>query len=540
MASRTWAISLGVLVGAAVLVVTACESPPEPKAVTDAEPALSETVLSEDEKHDELRSGEHEIEFVDLEQMAAGDPTATAAPEVETGPTAQVVEQPVTEPEQEEEVGIERTGIYDRHYGAAVASIEERIFLSDAIVRATLVSAANDILTFTAVEYLKGGGSTQFTVSAATANRNTRWDDQEAILFLSQPASSPAKIENAAFEFADTTSVDYRPQRPVTYSGSLNRGYTIDAHNAVWLPSDSRSGARGRSEDAKEYITASYSVSGASEPTISLGDLKDKIAWVQGGDGIKGYSKCILYSLSHIRNYRDWEAYHGEPRPLVLQEQAFESGVAAGTEVGDLSKHEITSYDIYGRRWVTGEDADAVAVVIEDDDSIARNGYFQKYVIARPLIAGTYEAIGRSQNPYYMPCNYEPPFNRVGIKLIVTAPEGTVWEAFFDPNATGFDSDGGELSPATFTANEKTSTITALSYENGKVMLETDPFNSLSGLHLHLIKLDGTIDVALPGNSATQDEASKRLTWDVPYAPWADGDRLMLRLTTVALPNRPP
>ena len=122
----------------------------------------------------------------------------------------------------------------------------------------------------------------------------------------------------------------------------------------------------------------------------------------------------------------------------------------------------------------------------------------------------------------------------------VAAPEGTVYEALFDPDVIGFSWSGGALIPATFTANEKTSTIMTLKYEDGKVVLETDPFHSLSGLHLQIIKQNGTIGIAVSGNSATQDEANKRLTWDVPDAPWSDGDKLMLRLTSAALPNRPP
>ena len=160
--------------------------------------------------------------------------------------------------------------------------------------------------------------------------------------------------------------------------------------------------------------------------------------------------------------------------------------------------------------------------------------------MARPLPPGVYNFTFRSQGPQYQVCNFVPPFRRLHLRATVTAPEGTVWEAFFEPDTSGCDSEGVELAPNTFTVDGRTSTVTALKYENGKAVLETDPFNDLSGLHLHLIRQDGTIDMALAGDAATQDKANEKLTWDVPYAPWTDGDRLMLRLTSVALLNGPP
>ena len=101
---------------------------------------------------------------------------------------------------------VEEAEIENGHLGKfppslTVASIEERILLSDVVVRANLVSAANDVLIFDAVEYLRGTGPQQFTVSAKTAGRNTQWDSHEAILFLSDPASDQARTANATFEF---------------------------------------------------------------------------------------------------------------------------------------------------------------------------------------------------------------------------------------------------------------------------------------------------------------------------------------------------
>ncbi len=63
--------------------------------------------------------------------------------------------------------------IDDDHFGAAVASLEERIYLSGTIVLARLLSAEGDVPRFRAVEYLKGTGASEFTVRASTVGRDT-------------------------------------------------------------------------------------------------------------------------------------------------------------------------------------------------------------------------------------------------------------------------------------------------------------------------------------------------------------------------------
>ena len=60
------------------------------------------------------------------------------------------------------------------HEGAAVASLEERIYLSEVIVRARLRSAANNVATFRTIEYLKGKGPSTLTVSVNTSERSTQ------------------------------------------------------------------------------------------------------------------------------------------------------------------------------------------------------------------------------------------------------------------------------------------------------------------------------------------------------------------------------
>ena len=525
---------------AALCVVVAACGPDTQSAVNEEAPRAVEMELapSSTEPVEDLNEEIYEQEHVIAEGQEEG-PVEVPATDTELQGTAGA-----DEPDRLGSVaGADVSGIYDYHYGAAVASVEERIYLADVIVRATLASAANGVLTFTAVEYLKGTGPGHFAVSADTTHRDTQWDGHEAILFLSDGSDSAknasgTRSASTTFDFADTTTFSYVSYGPTEYTGALEDGYTVDSSNPVWLPSEDTAPA---SDGSSEYIESSTS---DSAPKITLAELKAKIAWVEGGEDIEGYDRCIRASLNSDRYFRDWEAFHGEqwsrdgPAPVF----EWESGLAAPTIVTTDydSRHqwyeaEYTRYDI------TGDDADLFQAYLQDDDDISSNGYWLDIASTRSLIEGTYNFNTIAYNHKFAPCEYQyDDFVYLTTTINVTAPAGTVWEAFFDPDAKGFTSHGGELSSAAFTANSITSTITTLKYENGKVVLETDPFNRMEGLHLQLIKRDGTIGIELSGNSAIQDEARKSLSWHVPDAPWADGDKLMLRLTSAALPNRPP
>ena len=440
------------------------------------------------------------------------------------------------EPEETQEV-VRGSGVYDDYFGAAVASIEERIYLSDIVVRATLASSANGLLTFNAVEYLKGTGPTQFTISAHTANRSTRWDGNEAVLFLSTPDSSGnsgTRSVNATFEFTDTTTFpQYRSHSGTRYTGTLTDGFTIDGANPVWLPSDSTSQVGGRSGTGRQYIESSMSISGTALPTVSLAELRAKIAWVEGGDGIEGYDLCVRWGLETIRTLRDWEVFHEEPFPQGHFVKKWVSGEAAPRFLSTTQNH-ISRMPAYGDHWVAGDDAALFAAVTVDEDTDPSNGYARGFVTVRPLIAGSYSIVTHMRDYRYNPCN----FFSLGVRYTVnvTAPAGTVHEAFFDPTATGFTSRGGDLEPAIFTAGGTASTVEALRYENGDVVLKLNPFNALTGLYLLFIELDGSIGLSLAASSATADATAGTLTWSVVEAPWEAGDQLMLRITSTAPP----
>ena len=357
------------------------------------------------------------------------------------------------------------------HMGKATASIEERVYLSDVVVRARFVSAASTTLTFRATDYMKGTGPDNFSVKAITAGRDTRWDNQDAILFLNNLSGKAAD-----FEFADTTDWDYpanlvnypAPVGPTEYTGTLAEGYTLGTRNPVWLPvgGDSGNSARSASQSAGSDIVTEYDSSGTPR-TVSQQDLQETISWIGGspsgniGDSAtkntggatvknttqatttaftpRDFNICIGSALRFIRDQRDREAY-GNPYTTSRHEYTLGSGVGKGTtifshEISGASENMTTFYT-YRNYMVNGADAGLFDAYTADDDGNPYTGYRRELAIKRPLPNGTYEIEFHGQSFAWIPCNYMPESNYGIILVNVEAPTGTVHEAFFDPATT--------------------------------------------------------------------------------------------------------
>ena len=426
--------------------------------------------------------------------------------------------------------------IYDDFFGAAVASLEERIYLSDIVVLARLLSAEGDVLRFRAVEYLKGTGASEFTVRASTVGRDTQYDDRDAVLFLvvsDGQARSGGGTPPSAFDFADSTTFDYAPDSygPTRYAGNRPVGYTFGTRNPVWLPVEPGTSRSSTAKTTGSSSRTSTNLITDSGSPVSLSDLRSKIAWIEGGAGIPGYDLCIRGSVAYIRKHRDWEAYHGTPWELQELMVEIVSGAAKGTDITDSGTYGSVRYS---RDWITGQDADLFAAKLIDDDADPTNGFRTTVVTARPLPSGNYRVIDHVQSPGYIPCNFVPEHNRVEHAVTVTPPIGSmvVHEAFFDPvavgAAVGADGANGVLKPAAFTVGGASATITSLKWESGTVTMELNPSASLAGHAIDLIALDGSVTLTLSFDDATQSGGA--LTWSVANQPWQAGDLLILRI----------
>ncbi len=427
------------------------------------------------------------------------------------------------------------------HYGAGSPTVSERIFKSDVIVRASLQSAAAGKLRFRTIEYLKGTGPTEFVVRASTVGRDTRWDGREAILFLSRSATAGASggSGSTAGEFRFTDAYHFEHQGSDT-------NYAISTQNPVWIPAVDTPEAVGESGEngGSDFITDAEAVTGGSpSPTISLADLRAKIAWMEGGAGIVGYDDCVEASVNYERWYRDWEAYHGR---LYTPEQ-YESQVASGASAGTVVHEYGLSQDAeYERLWITGQNSASFEARNVDDDALAYNGYTSTIMTTRPLPSGTYRFADHSQAYYFIPCSFVPENHQLKWVVTVTAPTGTTHEAFFDPltltaGGVGANATEGALKPAAFTVGSQNVELESLAWSGGSAVLTLDTHVSLSGRALDVIALDGTGAVTLATADATVDQANATWTWSVAAAPWKNGDKLMLRLrdATAAAPPTP-
>ena len=351
-------------------------------------------------------------------------------------------------------------------YGAATASVEERIYLADVVVRATFTSTADDLLTFTVVEYLKGMGPDTIKVNAETDGRPTTWDGQEAVLFLKNTSSSARSTSAASFEFTDTTVRDYAPGVPdLTYTGPLPEGYTVDSRNPVWVPGGGSAAAKSSTAQSRDYDLG-------SGESISLDHLRDKVDWVTGAAGVAGYDSCVRAGLVNIRTYRDWEAFYGAPRPRRENDIAIGSG-AARVLFEAKNTDAYPPYKVYRNRWIEGPYKDLFSAEIVDDDTDPANGHREVVKASRPLPAGTYRFLYRAQSPGDLPCNYVSEHAGAFWDVTVTAPAGTLHEALFDPAAigaaVGADTANGVVEPGGFTVGGTATTLQALKWRSGVV-----------------------------------------------------------------------
>ena len=453
-------------------------------------------------------------------------------------------------------VSVDIMEIFTDHWGAATASVEERTYLADVVVRARLASAGDNVLRFRAVTYLKGTGPAKFSVSAPTSGRNTQWDNQDAILFL---------LENdgtEGFEFVDTTEWQYNEDEWVatTYTGDLPDGFTLGTNNPVWLPVTNTAGtSTARSVDSGDPRIQLES-QGARIPRYTTESaLRDTISWLVGPAGDSAarssaassptpntleYNRCVTSALRYIRDMRDRIVYgDGLHVPGVRQRPvSLESGMAAGTEVIPFD-HRFRGSAYYN--FTVYEDPNGFfAANLTDDNTDPSDGYEYSVVTTRPIPSGRYKARHRIQPYFHQACDFAPEGIYTLIDATVTAPPGTIHEAFFDPATTtagvgylaGSATTTGVLEPAGFSMRGRDIDITGLEWRNGQVVLSFDRTVQLSD-GLSFIETDGTAGLYLSQYDDTEDLRARTATWDVSEQPWESGDELMLRIGPIPLPG---
>ena len=464
-------------------------------------------------------------------------------------------------------------------------SLEWRIVQSDVIARVTLVSVAQVVeevsgrpsegdtgyanaleFKFKALEYLKGSGGSELVAVAiddyasyATkaeagaraedllGERDTRWDAREAIVFL----------------------YDDEPYLPSTRQADryllwgLRNAYGQDVYtiastlNKVWLPAESASTpvptaqAGGSSGSAQRFLLEEppsgargvlAGLSGGQTATVTLSEMKTKIAEldaeVEAGDGTEEYRDCIGFKYEwedKVRRIKEERAGQGEGYYYERYDHALASGQAAGSlfhtdelwQIWLMVYGETIPSKYAGMFQLDGQDEDLFDVEYPGEVSLAR-----------PLPAGEYRFYFISMEKELVVCDGLPEEERTREEhfVTVTAPTGTLHEAFFDSvtigTTIGANASNGVIDPDEFTDSSNDYEIESIVWDDDddEVVLTLDNHVPLGGYSLDFIELDGSIDTSLDVSDATVNQTAATWTWSLTSAPWEDGDTLMLRI----------
>ena len=379
--------------------------------------------------------------------------------------------------------------------------------------------------------------SAQFSIDL----RNTEYDSRTGILFLEGPlASAGASTSGSTTSRSPANS----PSSSTTYnfvSRNLRTAsweYSIETIDKVWAPANNTaSSPRGSSSgDRSTPITnPEYIIDGKTDPpaTIILSDLKSRISEItaeisQGAD-VAGYEDCIGRKYRRENVYQDHE-------PLV-RSLTVSSGADPATQV--LEGWDVYGgYSVYRNFYEVGRDAAYFGTtIIDDDDNPGR--YSFAFGPNRPLPAGLYKVEFNYQMPYQIPCDYRPE-SIYKDEVTAVAPAGTLHEAFFDPVTVGTavkaDSSNGALKPTSFTVGGTSTEVTSLEWSSNQVVLTLATHVSLSGHVLDFIALDGSVALSLFTDSATVDSTAGTYSWTMTSQPWADVDKLMVRIREESWP----
>ena len=466
-------------------------------------------------------------------------------------------------------------------------SLEERIANYPTVVRARMTSESTEVVAgagrfegnyYAALkfdlevgEYLNGTGADNITAIWVAANefgtrqeaedalpdirarRDTQWDNREAVFFLQELRDAQA----FPLDVLPTLQGDNHYYLSFGISQPHRDGYSLSSeYSKLWLPAtEIASGATGQSGtvgDGQEFLldmpTAPVGATGASGastpagPTITLGDLKQRLAAVtaelNASDGSEEYKECVRFKYQNEREDRYFIA-EGEGRRVYVTHPTheFDSGQPAGTTIYEDEVVSAESTEKRSRLWFDGRDSALFDVVTGD---LVPGAYVstitQTVVSARPIPAGEYKVNNNYLLLPFIPCNHVFTY---GMTMTVTAPEGTVHEAFFDPvvigAAVGADGSRGVLKPASFAIEGVgTTDIKRIRWESARVEMQIDPPGRPTGHHIDFIALDGTVVLRLDFDDAVdvvEEGRTRALTWGVCERSWNDGDLLMLRIS---------
>ena len=414
-------------------------------------------------------------------------------------------------------------------------------------------------------------GEAQTIADKMHAERDTQWDDRDAVIFLA--SSSKEYPATAADNIYFMSLIDY-------FTGAGDSYSIASRELRLWLPeAQTGSGGGGGSGGARSATTRRFltgvpeqapaqlqaSASSSDEtlsttvetPSVALSSLRADVTRLvaeQSASATLRHQRCVSEKYRRRRHVAEFAAQgrtfdsartfgreisSASPEGTVVIEDTFKGVVEAGVweslselqgsnahlfRLGELTNPEPGSFD-----WMT--------TLFAVKQTINYTYYDQPIEAVRPLPRGVYDLTWKHTRAKFAPCAPEIYRNHT-VKVTVTAPAGTLHEAFFDPvtdgSAVAADSSNGQLEPTAFTdANSASASLQRIEWASDTVKVKVSPHTGLVGHRLDFIELDGSVSLSLQADDATVDAANTTLSWTVTEQPWHDGDLLMLRIKEV-------
>ena len=347
------------------------------------------------------------------------------------------------------------------------------------------------------------------------------------------PSSSPARSGSAVSDSLDGGETLFLLGDTPRIIAASNRTATPDA--ADEKATSDEVDAMATSDTIDEAATSDAVVATATSDTLdsqtsgdlSLSGLRSRIDamadLLEDGEGIEGYEECVEHRFMYER--RPYTPHHVEER--------MDSGLPAGSV---FASGGDSGGDEYTIDYFEGPHKHLFEKEIVDSNKDPNDGYRLESRNSRPLPRGIYELEYYGTHPAFLPCGYAPLASYWTIH--VTAPAGTLHEAFFDPAAigggAGADKDNGVLKPTAFSLADGSSvSLRSVSWQPSAVEMRFEPHAPLAGYHADFIALDGSVALRLDFDDASEtgEGDTRALSWPVCVQPWQAGDLLMLRLS---------
>ena len=313
--------------------------------------------------------------------------------------------------------------------------IEEKVIDSAVVVRATMTSLSSEVIVYPnskyavalkfnldVSEYLKGTGPSSIVAVWVDGNsydsrnradsrrdvllgeRDTQWDDREAIIFLYGVLSGFGASLDAQLQRADYFLIYVGdPYSPDDF-------YSLHSkRNKRWLPAASTTSTG----DSQEFL---LDMPPPTE-TITLSELKRRIAELSteldGGNGSEEYQECVLEKYRYMRNQRNWPEERGRPYTVWNIDHTVVSGQPAGTVLAQRKAGGIYP-DTKITIWLEGSSASLFDTAEGDSTNVDKDGdgeydefwYDEIVRSARPLPAGEYGFELKEDWPNWAVCNF--------------------------------------------------------------------------------------------------------------------------------------